>query len=55
MRFGNAQRGYLLNRIRPGHWETEIRVTDSVTDPAATLYRHSLITVPTARAEIDVV
>ena len=55
VRFGNAQRGYLLNRIRPGHWETEIRVTDSVTDPTATLYRHSLITVPAARAEIDVV
>lgn len=55
VRFGNAQRGYLLNRVRPDRWECEMRVTDTVADPGARLYRRALITIPTRRSDVDVV
>ncbi|GAA1481657.1 alkaline phosphatase D family protein [Gordonia sinesedis] len=55
IRFGNAQRGYVLNRVTPDTWEAEFRVADRISDPAARLHRRAVVTVPAGRPEIDVV
>ncbi|WP_044506339.1 alkaline phosphatase D family protein [Gordonia sp. KTR9] len=55
VRFGNSQRGYLLNRIHSDRWEAEFRVTPSVRSPRGTLHRRALITIPDSTAEVDVV
>ncbi|MGC5254948.1 alkaline phosphatase D family protein [Gordonia sp. DT218] len=55
VRFGNAQRGYVLNRLRPDRWEAEYRVADSIAAPSARLRRRALITIPNARPTVDVV
>nr|WP_083862771.1 alkaline phosphatase D family protein [Gordonia soli] len=46
VRFGNAQRGYVLGRITERAWESEFRVSDRVSDPAAPLRRRAVVTVP---------
>ncbi|WP_439032284.1 alkaline phosphatase D family protein [Gordonia terrae] len=55
VRFGNSQRGYLLNRIHPDRWEAEFRVAPAVQSPRGSLHRRALITIPDATAEVDVV
>ncbi|WAC54690.1 alkaline phosphatase D family protein [Gordonia sp. SL306] len=55
VRFGNAQRGYVLNRLRPDRWEAEYRVADSIGAPSARLHRRALITIPNARPAVDVI
>ncbi len=55
VRFGNAQRGYVLNRVRTDRWEAEFRVADSIGSPSDTLHRRALVTIPDRRPEIDVV
>lgn len=55
VRFGNSQRGYLLNRIHSDRWEAEFRVAPSVRSPRGTLRRRALITIPDSTSEVDVV
>lgn len=55
VRFGNSQRGYLLNRIQHDRWEAEFRVAPSVRSPRGSLRRRAVVTIPDATAEVDVV
>ncbi|GAB89893.1 putative phosphodiesterase/alkaline phosphatase, partial [Gordonia rhizosphera NBRC 16068] len=55
VRFGNAQRGYVLNRVGTDRWEAEFRVADSIGSPSDTLHRRALVTIPDRRPEINVV
>ncbi len=55
VRFGNAQRGYVLNRLSPNGWNAEFRVSSTVADPNAPLHRRALITIPNGTPAIDVV
>lgn len=55
IRFGNAQRGYVLNRLSPNGWQAEYRVSDTILDANAALHRRALITIPSGRPGIDVV
>ncbi|MFT4042288.1 MAG: alkaline phosphatase D family protein [Gordonia sp. (in: high G+C Gram-positive bacteria)] len=52
--FGNAQRGYVLNRLSHDRWEAEYRVATSIAHSTGTLHRRALITIPNGRPEIDV-
>lgn len=54
MKFGNAQRGYVLCDLRPDRWQARIRVTDKVSEPGHALRTRATITVPDGRPEIDV-
>ena len=54
VRFGNAQRGYVLNRVTRTQWEAEFRVADSIADPRTTLHRRATVTIPDGRARADV-
>ena len=54
IRFGNAQRGYVLNRLSRGSWEAEYRVAERISDPSAQVGRRALITIPDGRPAIDV-
>ena len=53
--FGNAQRGYVLNRLSPDRWEADYRVSDSIAAPDVSLHRRAQITIPSGRPAIDVV
>ncbi|MDL9948228.1 alkaline phosphatase D family protein [Gordonia sp. ABSL11-1] len=55
IRFGNAQRGYVLNRLRRDRWEAEFRVADSIATPSARLHRRALVTIPDSSPAVDVV
>ncbi|AZG44991.1 alkaline phosphatase D family protein [Gordonia insulae] len=55
VRFGNAQRGYVLNRLHRDRWEAEFRVADSIATPSAKLHRRALVTIPDARPDVDVI
>ncbi|SIR78729.1 alkaline phosphatase D family protein [Williamsia sterculiae] len=52
--FGNAQRGYVLNRLSPQQWQSEFRVADTIGDPTAPLHRRAVITIPEGRPEVSV-
>ena len=52
--FGNAQRGYVLNRLTADNWEADYRVSDSIAAPDIPLHRRARITIPTGRPVIDV-
>ncbi|MGW9263512.1 alkaline phosphatase D family protein [Gordonia terrae] len=54
VRFGNSQRGYLLNRIHADRWEAEFRVGPSVRSPHGTPPRQVIIPTPdsTPRGEM---
>ncbi|OZG27362.1 alkaline phosphatase [Williamsia sp. 1138] len=54
VKFGNAQRGYVLNRLTQQEWQAEFRVADTVADPNAGLRRRATITIPAGRPEIGV-
>ncbi|WP_328857500.1 alkaline phosphatase D family protein [Williamsia herbipolensis] len=54
VRFGNAQRGYVLNRVTRTQWEAEFRVADSIADPRTTLHRRATVTIPDGRARAEV-
>ena len=54
VRFGNAQRGYVLNRVTRDRWEAEFRVADSIASPADTLHRRAVVTIPDGRPQVDV-
>lgn len=54
VRFGNAQRGYLLNRVYRDRWEAEFRVAPSVRSPRGSLRRRAAVTIPDASSEVDV-
>ncbi|MDJ0026880.1 alkaline phosphatase D family protein [Gordonia alkanivorans] len=54
VRFGNAQRGYLLNRVYRDRWEAEFRVAPSVQSPRGSLRRRAAVTIPDASSEVDV-
>lgn len=53
--FGNAQRGYVLNRLTHNTWEAEYRVARSVASPTGTLQRRATVTIPAGRPGVDVV
>ncbi|MFW0784435.1 alkaline phosphatase D family protein [Gordonia sp. CPCC 206044] len=55
VRFGNAQRGYVLNRLHRDRWEAEYRVAQTIATPTASLHRRALVTIPDARPDVDVV
>jgi alkaline phosphatase D len=54
VKFGNAQRGYVLNRLTHSDWQAEFRVADSIADPALPLHRRATITIPAGRPEVGV-
>lgn len=54
VRFGNAQRGYVLNRLSQAEWQAEFRVADSIADPGSPLHRRATITIPDGRPEVQV-
>lgn len=54
VKFGNAQRGYVLNRLTRDDWQAEFRVADSIGDPGNPLHRRATITIPDGRPEIQV-
>ncbi|SDU54553.1 alkaline phosphatase D family protein [Gordonia westfalica] len=54
VRFGNSQRGYLLNRVYRDRWEAEFRVAPSVRSPRGSLRRRATVTIPDAAGEVDV-
>ncbi len=54
VKFGNAQRGYVLNRLTQQEWQAEFRVANTVADPNAGLRRRATITIPAGRPEIGV-
>ncbi|ETA08669.1 alkaline phosphatase [Gordonia alkanivorans CGMCC 6845] len=54
VRFGNSQRGYLLNRVYRDRWEAEFRVAPSVRSPRGSLRRRAVVTIPDASPEVDV-
>ncbi|MGZ8179190.1 alkaline phosphatase D family protein [Williamsia sp. SKLECPSW1] len=54
IRFGNAQRGYVLNRVTPQAWQAEFRVADSIASPDEKLHRRAVVTIPDGRPQVDV-
>lgn len=54
VKFGNAQRGYMLNRLTSGEWRAEFRVADSIATRGLGLHRRAVVTVPAGRPEIHV-
>ncbi|GGF32469.1 alkaline phosphatase D family protein [Williamsia phyllosphaerae] len=54
IRFGNAQRGYVLNRLTRAQWQAEFRVADSIADPRNPLHRRAVVTIPDGRPQADV-
>nr|WP_237341185.1 alkaline phosphatase D family protein [Williamsia soli] len=54
VKFGNSQRGYVLNRLTHQDWQAEFRVTDSVADPGAGLRRRATVRIPDGRPDIEV-
>ena len=54
VKFGNAQRGYVLNRVTQNDWQAEFRVADSIADPRNQLHRRATITVPAGRPAVQV-
>ncbi|MFI8773420.1 alkaline phosphatase D family protein [Gordonia sp. NPDC062954] len=55
VRFGNAQRGYVLNRLQRDRWDAEFRVADSIGSPAERLHTRAVVTIETGRPEVDIV
>ncbi|MEE4022339.1 alkaline phosphatase D family protein [Gordonia sp. PKS22-38] len=55
VRFGNAQRGYVLNRVRPDRWEAEFRVADSIRSPDESLHTRAVVTIAHDQPDVDVV
>ncbi|WP_240497994.1 alkaline phosphatase D family protein [Williamsia sp. 1135] len=54
VKFGNSQRGYVLNRLTHRDWQAEFRVADSVADPGAGLRRRATVRIPDGRPDIEV-
>ncbi|WP_182345772.1 alkaline phosphatase D family protein [Tomitella gaofuii] len=54
MKFGSAQRGYVLCELRPDRWQARLKVTDKVTVPGRPVRTRATITVPDGKPEIDV-
>ncbi|GAA2051323.1 alkaline phosphatase D family protein [Williamsia deligens] len=54
VRFGNAQRGYVLNRVSRQAWEAEFRVSDSIASPQERLHRRAVVTIPDGQPRVDV-
>jgi alkaline phosphatase D len=54
VKFGNAQRGYVLNSVTQRNWEATFRVAESIADPDTRLYTRATITVPATRPEVQV-
>jgi alkaline phosphatase D len=54
VKFGNAQRGYVLNTVTQRDWAAEFRVAESVGDPANRLHTRATITIPATRPDIQV-
>ncbi|MGK9273821.1 alkaline phosphatase D family protein [Williamsia muralis] len=54
VKFGNSQRGYVLNTLSRSSWEATFRVAESIADPGNTLHTRATITIPSARPEVQV-
>jgi alkaline phosphatase D len=54
VKFGNAQRGYVLNTVTQRDWAAEFRVAESIGDPANRLHTRATINIPATRPEIQV-
>ncbi|CAM4028958.1 alkaline phosphatase [Tsukamurella strandjordii] len=54
VKFGNAQRGYVLNRLSRDQWRAEFRVADSIASRGLPLHRRAVISIPSGRPEITV-
>lgn len=54
VRFGNAQRGYVLNTITHDRWEARFRVCPTVSTADARLHTRAVVTIPAGRPEVEV-
>ncbi|WP_040768095.1 alkaline phosphatase [Tsukamurella sp. 1534] len=54
VKFGNAQRGYMLNRLDRREWRAEFHVADSIASRGLPLHRRAVVTIPSGRPEIHV-
>ncbi|MDY6810627.1 MAG: alkaline phosphatase D family protein [Actinomycetota bacterium] len=55
VRFGSAQRGYVLNRLYRDRWEAEFRVADSIGSASDRLHTRAVVTIAAGRPDVDIV
>lgn len=55
VRFGSAQRGYVLNRVYRDRWEAEFRVADSIGSPSDRLHTRAVVTIAAGHPDVDIV